>query len=367
MRRNSINITLYWALGNRGSARTAVGCARTSLLSRERTCLIAVGILVVVWLSSDDSTRGRIQTRRVRGETGVMTLGFAFSPDGKTIATVDTAGRVAIWDGPDDWRISRFLDYDGIAWSLAFSADGRLLAVGGAEPDILVFNLISAGDHHVLDSPAGQTKALTFSPDGMTLAATSGRNAKILLYDLAARRVRTTLLGEIPALSIAFSPDGRYLASGARDKKTVNLWDLATGRSRSLIREAHGPIASVAFSSDGSLLAAACSIDRVVRIWDVSSGRLWRQFEGHTGGTNSLSFSPDGETLTTSGNDGYVKLWRVATGEQLARQDAQSGWLPNVAFSPDGQTLAATGSDNDLRLWDIDEILRAKSSPPDRP
>ena len=120
--------------GNLGSVRTGVGCTRSSLLSRERIGLIVVGIMVLFWLSSDDSSQDPIPMRLAQGEAGVMTLGIAFSPDGKSIATIDTAGRVAIWDNEDDWRINRFLDCGGHAWSVAFSPDGRLLAVGGRIP-----------------------------------------------------------------------------------------------------------------------------------------------------------------------------------------------------------------------------------------
>jgi WD40 repeat protein len=370
MRQRSIDFALNSAVDKFCTVSKGARCAKRSLWSMERTCLIVAGIMVLAWFSSDDSSQEPIRMRLARGEAGVMTLGFACSPDGKTVATVDTTGRVAIWNQEDDWQISRFLDYDRKAWSAAFSPDGRLLAVG-ADSEILVYDLLSDRAVRSLNSPAGQTKTLAFSPDGNTLAATTARNAEIILFDLATSRQRTTFLGDFPAVSIAFSPDGRFLASGARDKKIVRLWDLETGRSRSLFKDVMGPITSVAFSCDGSLVAAACSIDPLVRLWDVNSGRLWRQLEGHTGGTNTVSFSPDGVTLTTSGNDGFVKLWRVATGEQLASLDAQSSWLPNLAFSRDGRTLFATGSDNDIRVWDMEDVLRrnpsgqANRAPPD--
>jgi WD40 repeat protein len=140
MGRNSANNALNSAGGYLGPVRIGVGCARTSLLSRERIGSIVVAIVVLVWFSSDDSSTDPIPMRFAHGEAGVMTLRSSFSPDGKTIATIDTAGRVALWDNEDDWRINRFLDCAGHAWSAAFSPDGRFLAVGSAEPDILVFD-----------------------------------------------------------------------------------------------------------------------------------------------------------------------------------------------------------------------------------
>ena len=188
MGRNWTNNALDSAGGYLCPVKIGVGCARTSLLSRERVGSIVVAIVILVWLSSDDSSTDPIPMRFAHGETGVMTLRISFSPDGKTIATVDSAGASGARDNEDDWRINRFLDFVGDAWSVAFSPDGRFLAVGGAEPDILVFDLPFGDSPRVLETPTGKTKALAFSPDGSTLAATTAQNGEINLYDLVAGR-----------------------------------------------------------------------------------------------------------------------------------------------------------------------------------
>ncbi len=341
--------------GNLGLSGTGVGRVRVWLLSWGLKSLIPVSIFGLVWLSSEAPTPMRL----AQGKPGVLTLGFAFSWDGKTLATTDSEGRVALREIQNGWGLVRFLDYRGLAKGVAFSPNGRFLTLAGVGPDVFVFDLVSGGTRRLRNPSSRQTEALAFSPDGGTLAATNDRNGDIVLWDLAVDRVRTTLHGHSPALSLAFSPDGRTLASGERDEQRVTVWDLETGLSRVWWRKSPGPIFSVAFSWDGSLLAAACPVERTVRIWDARTGQLCRQIEGHAGGTNSVSFSPDGATLATAGNDGMVRLWTVATGAERTRLDGQSSWLPRVAFSPDGQTLAASGGDNHVRLWNADEILRA--------
>ena len=119
---------------------------------------------------------------------------------------------------------------------------------------------------------------LAFSPDGRLLAVAT--SIGLYLYDIPALSEVRFIATDAAVLDIAFSPDGRLLASGSSDK-TVRLWDAASGQ---LVRTLEGhtdSVYSVAFSPDGRLLAFG-SDDTTVRLWDAASGQLLRTLEGHT-------------------------------------------------------------------------------------
>ena len=91
--------------------------------------------------------------------------------------------------------------------------------MGGAEPDIFLYDVEAGGAGHPLGMPIQCGKGLAFSPDGRTLAASSYLDHEILLWDLAAGRERARLRGHgSPVLSLAFAPDGRSLASGGHER-----------------------------------------------------------------------------------------------------------------------------------------------------
>jgi WD40 repeat protein len=327
--------------------------------------LIALGTIGVIALQCDEPRPQPFRMRLVSGAAGRQTLAIALSPDGQRVATTSNDGRASLLDLEKDAGIGRILDPNcGAAWGLAFSPDGRSLALGRSSTCILLFDLARGGPGVPLGMPLTGVGALAYSPDGRTLAAASARDGKIVLWDLGAGRVRTSLHGHSPTLCLAFALDGRSLAAGERDEKRVTLWDLKTGLDRSILKEASGPVSSVSFSTDGSLLAAASPLDRAVRLWDPRSGELRLQLAGHDGGTVAVAFSPDGLRLATSGNDGMVRLWSPTTGAPLAALDGRSSWLSRIAFSADGRTLAAAGSDNDIRVWNMDDIAEASGDPP---
>ena len=189
---------------------------------------------------------------------------------------------------------------------------------------------------------------IAFSPDGRLLAVASGTG--IFLYDAADLSEVRFIATDAAIFRVAFAPDGRLLASGFNDN-TVRLWDVQTG---ALLRTLEGhtrEVRSVAFAPDGRLLASA-SWDTTVRLWDVQTGALLRTLEGHTREVWSVAFAPDGRLLASASGDTTVRLWDAPTGALLRTLEGHTDWVWSVAFAPDGRLLASSGSeDGTVRLW----------------
>lgn len=238
--------------------------------------------------------------------------------------------------------------------AVAYSPDGGMLALGGYQR----VELVEARTGKKLGSLEGHPGAITsvaFSPDGKSLAVAGGvpgRSGEIRLWSLATRTARTLsgLHGDV-VYTVAWSPDGKTLAAGSYDR-FVSLWDVASGKSRRL-KDHTDAVYSVAWSPDGQRIASA-SGDRTVKVWDVASGKRSFTLTEATAELYAVAFHPTGKELAAAGVDKMLRKWTVtATSGSLSRSAfAHDGPVVRLAYLPDGSGVFTTAEDRSIKLWD---------------
>jgi WD40 repeat protein len=238
---------------------------------------------------------------------GLTALGF--SPDGKTLASLEPTGSSTtfrLWDPATGKERLRFDDPKLPHWTFAFLPDNETLASAGVDYSISVWELTTGKLVRKLGKHKGHVVALAVSPDGKTIAW-AGEYQGVGLWDAVTGKGVHTFAGtqHHGDSALAFSPDGRLLAT-ASSSDPLRLWDPVTGRK---VAEWPSGRASpcLAFSPDGLLLALP--VTHGVALWDVAAGREVRRFTGHLAEVRSMAWAPDGRAVVTASADGTLLVW----------------------------------------------------------
>ncbi|HLH89662.1 MAG TPA: hypothetical protein VKX28_14510 [Xanthobacteraceae bacterium] len=236
---------------------------------------------------------------------------------------------IELWDVARGERLRALEWTPGPYWTIAstaFSADGCRLASGLAPaPELyhqhecvettLVWDTASGRQVHALRGDGGDVNppsvdSVAFSPDGLIVAA-GGANGSISLFDVATgERVRRLAVGWKETNALAFSPDGRALLSNG------GLLDLAGHAKPHELKEDADDIAAVAFAPNGAIVATG-SRDGTARLWDRWSGRAVSAALVHGAPVVAVAFLPDGSIVASQSDDGTVRMWHVASGQEL--------------------------------------------------
>jgi WD40 repeat protein len=204
-----------------------------------------------------------------------------FSSDGKMLASGGKCIReIRLWNVTTGKQTAAFEGHDefGVR-ALAFTPDGKTLASVGADGSFTLWE-VATGKPTATRKIVDRTPAAALSPDAKTLAtiyeveATKGAEIvtehSVKLWDVATRKELATLKIEWGG-AMTFSPDGKTFALGRGDG-TITLWDVSKGKELATFSGHTDLVGSLAFSANGALLASG-SRDKTVKLWDVGKAK----------------------------------------------------------------------------------------------
>jgi WD40 repeat protein len=303
-----------------------------------------------------------------REDRGDAVWSLAFN-GGTRLASSTVSGEVRLSDLAADggvfWRASP----SACGRSLAVSPGGRILAIWGDGPIVGLCEAGSALELEPLDLGKDLVRSVAFSHDGRTLAVglmrpDKGSSAQVALWEWPRRRRVASLDGHRGSVgALAFSADDSKLVA-ADTSGDVTFWDMTTRGERARLRAHKEGIKVLAYSPAGDQFATACYRGGVVRLWDAAREAPLGSLPKVSTGVNALAFSPDGTTLAMARADGIASLFDVASGREVGSVRVETGAFQAIAFSADGRIFATGGFDGSVRIWDTRKVVAAASRRP---
>jgi WD40 repeat protein len=325
---------------------------------------------------------------------------LAFSPDNKILATADLRACI-LWDVKSGKELRR-LELPAVAEgrieirSIAFSADSKLIAVGGAQRHgasvdqnmVRVWEIATGKERYAIgDLPSAPFK-LAFDPLGRYLAW-DGYGSRIQVWDLEKNRAIGPWGEEQSISDIAFADDGKTLVALVRDSNNKDealrgyevgsakcLWQRkCNGESRRQLlaggalvceRDPDGPAFRVLESATGKevfhseaagsprlcevtgaggslLTVTGDKADRTVRIRESATGKGLFEFKAVLATPIRGAVSRDGKLVAlVSWLGGAIQVWDANKARQLTTFTGHREGAVDVSFSPDGKTIYTT-------------------------
>jgi len=244
-----------------------------------------------------------IEIRSLQAHEGGV-LALAFDPDGDVFASSSRDKSVKIWRTSDCSTLASAAKHASPLNCLAFTSDGKSLYSGSDDATIKVFSSPKCWLESTVSPAIGAIKALALSPTGVLaiggvelqfLETPSGR----LLKD------NDSYIYGIKAL--AFSNDGNMLAAATGMEKRLEIWDAKKLVEAGSARDSDW-VNCVKFTPDGKRLVTG---GMAVKVWDPVSGACLKIYEGHTDEIQGVDVSPDGKYIASASSDKTIMIWAL--------------------------------------------------------
>lgn len=300
------------------------------------------------------------QEKHILSQQGMYSL--AFSPDGKLLAVGDGRHNVLVWDVLRGKLLHHLSGHANVVTALAWSQDGKTViaastSLGRGHVSKVEYWDVKTGKEIKTQNIDGGGANRAISAGGSLLVTVGGFPNKIAKVWNLKKNTATILKGHKHHVSLAaLAADGKKVATS--DGERIRIWELPSGKKLATFVPKGGKAAErLAFTPEGKSIVYENRPHGYVHFVDIKTGkrksvviRRWI--------TSCFAVSPDGEVVATAAiKKGFVDFWSIKTGKKLASLPANQPLrgIKKMAFSPDGRWLLAGGAV--VHIWEVPKLM----------
>lgn len=398
-----------------GEGNEAVECLDVSPDGTQLAIAYQNSSLLQIW----DMRSGRLLST-LDTQAQIVT-GVQFSPDSERLAVTGTDGLVRIWDVKEPASplpvLVNHTSHAGFVWTLTFEMVHSVLATGGEDQTVHLWDAVSGAEIANLEAHAAGVRSVAFNLDNTQLVAAYADGSVVSWYvhlpNSSEISIRHT--SELNGTA-SFNPVSGHLALGATpgtmwadisglnpyilrrmsaygllgqkppyegvnyDSTSAHVLNVHSGFALLSLEE--GSAANVvAFNAAGTKLAGGGY--RGILLWDPSSGKILQKLTGENGAVSCIAFSGNDERLAvalldaqatesaSSKSKASIVVWDIAASpnavrhviqtDELLPADRRQYWaLKSLAFSPDGSLIQGEDNGGRIYVWDVNTGKQVK-------
>ena len=174
--------------------------------------------------------------------------------DGRHLLRDSVNGKIEIFDLSTNSVVRTLDNHRTESYVLEINADESILAAGGFENEIDLWNIWTGKLISTLKGHSDLIRDLDFNNH---LLVSGGGEGEVILWDIHTGRVIARLENHVQTVfGVAFSPDGKYIASGGLDQK-ISIWETDSGKLVLTLYGEPQAIRDIEFGHDNQIIFIA--------------------------------------------------------------------------------------------------------------